>query len=135
MEKKKNAISEKVENVVIMALHTGEDVIKSVGNITKDIIKTTKDDDLNSKEKASKLASDALNGVKGGYEKAKPKSREFIKSSKEKITETFNEKGPVVAKFAKDVYNGIIEGTKKVISEHKNKNENEDSEQDKQEKE
>ena len=119
MDNEKNVVSEKVKNAVIFAIHTGEDVVRSVANIAKDVIKTTKNEDLDSKEKASKLAADALNGVKEGYKKAKPKSGEFIKSSKEKITETFNEKGPVVAKFAKDVFNGIINGTKEVINEHK----------------
>lgn len=123
MIEEKSTVTEKVKEVVINTIHTGEDILKAVSNITKEIINTTKDEDLDTKEKASKLAKDALNGVKEGCSKALPKAETIFKSSSAKIKVSFKEKGPIVAKFAKDVYEGIIEGTTEVINEHKSKKE------------
>ncbi len=117
MEEKK--VSKVVQDAVVKAIHTGEDVVVAVGNVTKEIISTIKAEDLNNKEKAQKLAKEALEGAKEGFEKAKPPTEEFVKKASITISETFKEHAPTVANFVKDVFSGIVDGTKDVIKEHK----------------
>ena len=117
MEEKKVSIV--VKDAVIKAVHTGEDVVTAVGNVTKEIISTFKAEDLNNKEKAQKLAKEALEGAKEGFEKAKPPTEEFVKKASITISDTFKEHAPKVASFVKDVFSGIVDGTKEVIDEHK----------------
>jgi len=127
----KNIVSEKVQKAVVKAIHTGEDVVKVVGNITREIIKTSKDEDLNTKEKVQKLTKEAIDGVKDGAKKAQPSTEEFIKKSTEIIKKTVKENAPKVANFAKEIFEGIKDGTKEVINESKKKQnipENEESE-------
>ncbi len=115
-EKKVNKI---VHDAVVKAVRAGEDVITAVGNVTKEIISTIKTEDLNNKEKAQKLAREALEGAKEGFEKAKPPTEEFVKKASVTIADTFKEHAPKVAGFVKDVFAGIVDGTKDVINEHK----------------
>ena len=117
MEEKK--VSKIVHDAVVKAVRTGEDVITAVGNVTKEIISTVKTEDLNNKEKAQKLAREALEGAKEGFEKAKPPTEEFVKKASITISDTFKEHAPKVAGFVKDVFAGIVDGTKDVIHEHK----------------
>jgi DNA-directed RNA polymerase len=117
MEEKK--VSKIVQDAVVKAVHAGEDVISAVGNVTKEIISTIKAEDLNNKEKAQKLAKEALEGAKEGFEKAKPPTEEFVKKASVTISESFRENAPKVAGFVKDVFSGIVDGTKEVIGEHK----------------
>ncbi|MEA2096721.1 MAG: hypothetical protein U9P73_08545 [Candidatus Cloacimonadota bacterium] len=117
MEEKK--VSKIVQDTVVKAVHAGEDVITAVGNVTKEIISTFKAEDLNNKEKAQKLAKEALEGAKEGFEKAKPPTEEFVKKASITISDTFKEHAPKVAGFVKDVFSGIVDGTKEVISDHK----------------
>jgi len=117
MEEKK--VSKVVQDAVVKAVHAGEDVITAVGNVTKEIISTFKAEDLNNKEKAQKLAKEALEGAKEGFEKAKPPTEEFVKKASITISDTFKEHAPKVASFVKDVFSGIMDGTKEVISDHK----------------
>ncbi len=117
MEEKK--VSKVVQDAVVKAIHAGEDVVTAVGNVTKEIISTIKAEDLNNKEKAQKLAKEALEGAKEGFEKAKPPTEEFVKKASITISETFKEHAPTVANFVKDVFSGIVDGTKDVINEHK----------------
>ena len=79
MEEKK--VSKVVQNAVVKAIHAGEDVVAAVGNVTKEIISTIKTEDLNNKEKAQKLAKEALEGAKEGFGKAKPPTEEFVKKA------------------------------------------------------
>ncbi|MDA3813407.1 MAG: hypothetical protein PF570_04055 [Candidatus Cloacimonetes bacterium] len=115
-EKKVNKI---VQDAVVKAVHAGEDVIAAIGNVTKEIITTIKTEDMNNKEKAQKLAKEALEGAKEGYDKAKPPTEEFVKKASVTIADTFKEHAPKVADFVKDVFAGIVDGTKDVIHEHK----------------
>lgn len=117
MEEKK--VSKIVHDAVVKAIHAGEDVVGAVGNITKEIISTIKAEDLDNKEKAQKLAKEALEGAKEGFEKAKPPTEEFVKKASVIIGEAFKENAPKVADFVKDVFTGIVDGTKEVIAEHK----------------
>ncbi len=117
MEEKK--VSKVVQNAVVKAIHAGEDVVAAVGNVTKEIISTIKTEDLNNKEKAQKLAKEALEGAKEGFGKAKPPTEEFVKKASITISDTFKEHAPKVASFVKDVFSGIVDGTKDVINEHK----------------
>lgn len=117
MEEKK--VSKIVREAVIKAVHAGEDVVVAVGNVTKEIISTIKTEDLNNKEKAQKLAKEALEGAKEGFEKAKPPTEEFVKKASITISDTFKAHAPKVASFVKDVFSGIVDGTKEVIKEHK----------------
>ena len=117
MEEKK--VSKVVQDAVVKAIHAGEDVVVAVGNVTKEIISTIKAEDLNNKEKAQKLAKEALEGAKEGFEKAKPPTEEFVKKASITISETFKEHAPTVANFVKDVFSEIVDGTKDVIKEHK----------------
>ncbi len=117
MEEKK--VSKAVQDAVVKAIHAGEDVVSAIGNVTKEIISTIKAEDLNNKEKTQKLAKEALEGAKEGFEKAKPTTEEFIKKASITISETFKEHAPTVANFVKDVFSGIVDGTKDVINEHK----------------
>ncbi len=117
MEEKK--VSMIVQDAVVKAVHAGEDVMVAVGNVTKEIISTFKAEDLNNKEKAQKLAKEALEGAKEGFEKAKPPTEEFVKKASITISDTFKEHAPKVASFVKDVFFGIVDGTKEVISDHK----------------
>ena len=117
MEEKK--VSKVVQDAVVKAVHAGEDVITAVGNVTKEIISTIKAEDLNNKEKAQKLAKEALEGAKEGFEKAKPPTEEFVKKASITIYDSFKEHTPKVASFVKDVFSGIVDGTKEVISDHK----------------
>ena len=117
MEEKK--VSKIVQDAVVKAIHAGEDVVTAVGNVTKEIISTVKAEDLNNKEKAQKLAKEALEGAKEGFEKAKLPTEEFVKKASITISDTFKEHAPKVAGFVKDVFSGIIDGTKDVIKEHK----------------
>lgn len=112
-------VSKTVQDAVVKAVHAGEDVITAVGNVTKEIISTIKAEDLNNKEKAQKLAKEALKGAKEGFEKAKPPTEEFVKKASITIGDSFKEHAPKVASFVKDVFSGIVEGTKEVIDEHK----------------
>lgn len=121
MENKESKITLKVKDGVIKAFHAGEDIVKAVGNITKEIITTTKDEELNTKEKAQKLAKDALDGAKDGYTQVKPGVEDFAKKAAEKISETFKVYAPKIAHFTKDVFDGIVDGTKEVIDESKKK--------------
>ncbi len=118
---KENKVSEKVKDAVVNAIHAGEDVVKVLGNITKEIISTAKDEELETKEKAQKLAKEALEGAKEGYKKAKPPTEEFVKKAAETIGENFKEHAPKVANFVKEIFSGIVEGTKEVIDESKKK--------------
>ena len=122
-KKNESKVTKTVREGVVKAIHTGEDIAKIVGNITKEIIKTTKDEDMNTKEKAQKLAKDALDGVKDGYKKAQPPTEEFVKKASKTIFETFKEYAPKVANFSKDVFEGIRDGAKDVIDESKKKEE------------
>ena len=117
MEDKK--VSKIVRDAVIKAIHAGEDVVVAIGNVTKEIISTVKTEDLNNKEKAQKLAKEALEGAKEGFEKAKPPTEEFVKKASVTISDTFKAHAPKVANFVKDVFAGIVDGTKEVIKEHK----------------
>jgi len=117
MEEKK--VSKTVRDAVVKAIHAGEDVIGAVGNVTKEIISTIKAEDLDNKEKAQKLAKEALEGAKEGFDKAKPPTEEFVKKASVTISDTFKENAPKVADFVKDVFAGIVDGTKEVIAEHK----------------
>jgi len=117
MEDKK--VSKTVQDAVVKAIHAGEDVVVAVGNVTKEIISTIKTEDLNNKEKAQKLAKEALEGAKEGFEKAKPPTEEFVKKASVTISDTFKAHAPTVANFVKDVFAGIVDGTKEVIKEHK----------------
>ncbi len=117
MEEKK--VSKIVQDAVVKAVHAGEDVVVAVGNVTKEIISTIKAEDLNNKEKAQKLAKEALEGAKEGFGKAKPPTEEFVKKASITISESFKEHAPKVADFVKDVFSGIVDGTKEVIGEHK----------------
>jgi len=117
MEEKK--VSKIVQDAVVKAIHAGEDVVTAVGNVTKEIISTIKAEDLNNKEKAQKLAKEALEGAKEGFEKAKPPTEEFVKKASITISDAFKEHAPTVASFVKDVFSGIVDGTKDVINEHK----------------
>ncbi|MCF7857937.1 MAG: CCA tRNA nucleotidyltransferase [Candidatus Cloacimonetes bacterium] len=112
-------VSKIVHDAVIKAAHAGEDVIKAVGNVTKEIIATVKKEDLDNKEKAQKLAKEALEGAKEGFEKVKPPTEEFVKKASITISDSFKEHAPKVASFVKEVFSGIVEGTKDVIDEHK----------------
>ena len=117
MEEKK--VSKIVQDAVVKAVHAGEDAIAAVGNVTKEIISTIKAEDLNNKEKAQKLAKEALEGAKEGFGKAKPPTEEFVKKASITISDSFKEHAPRVADFVKDVFSGIVDGTKEVIGEHK----------------
>jgi len=117
MEEKK--VSKIVQDAVVKAVHAGEDAIAAVGNVTKEIISTIKAEDLNNKEKAQKLAKEALEGAKEGFGKAKPPTEEFVKKASITISDSFKEHAPKVADFVKDIFSGIVDGTKEVISEHK----------------
>ncbi|MCD6176973.1 MAG: hypothetical protein J7K29_03960 [Candidatus Cloacimonetes bacterium] len=117
MEEKK--VTKIVRDAVVKAVHAGEDVVTTVGNVTKEIISTIKTEDLNNKEKAQKLAKEALEGAKEGFEKAKPPTEEFVKKAAITISDTFKEHAPKVSSFVKEVFSGIVDGTKEVISEHK----------------
>ncbi len=117
MEDKK--VSKFVQDAVVKAIHAGEDVVVAVGNATKEIISTIKTEDLNNKEKAQKLAKEALEGAKEGFEKAKPPTEEFVKKASVTISDTFKAHAPKVASFVKDVFAGIVDGTKEAIKEHK----------------
>lgn len=108
-----------VQDAVVKAVHAGEDVVAAVGNVTKEIISTIKAEDLNNKEKAQKLAKEALEGAKDGFDKAKPPTEEFVKKAAVVISESFKEHAPKVAGFVKDVFSGIVDGTKEVIKGHK----------------
>ncbi|MDP8268030.1 MAG: hypothetical protein P9L97_04815 [Candidatus Tenebribacter davisii] len=121
MEGKK--VNKIVQEAVVKAVHTGEDVITAVGNVTKEIISTIKNEDLNNKEKAQKLAKEALEGAKEGFEKSKPPTEEFVKKASIAINDSFKEHAPKVASFVKDVFSGIVDGTKEVIHEHKKETE------------
>ncbi len=126
--KNESKITKKVREGVVKAIHTGEDIAKTVGVITKEIIKTTKDEDMNTKEKAQKLAKEALEGVKEGYKKAQPPTEEFVKKASKSIFEAFKEYAPKVAHFTKDVFEGIRDGAKDVIDESKKKPEEKEEE-------
>jgi len=123
MEVKK--VKKNVQDAVVKAVHAGEDVVAAVENVTKEIISTIKAEDLNNKEKAQKLAKEALEGAKEGFEKAKPPTEEFVKKASVTISESFKEHAPKVADFVKDVFSGIVDGTKEVIDEHKKETEKE----------
>lgn len=110
---------EKVHDAVVKAIHTGEDVLKAVRNITKEIIKTSKTEDLSTKEKVETLTKEALQGAKDGYTKAKPPTEEFLKKASKTINETIKENAPKVAHFAQEVYQGIVSGTKDFLAEKK----------------
>ena len=126
--KKESKVTKTVREGVVKAIHTGEDIAKTVGVITREIIKTTKDEDMNTKEKAQKLAKDALEGVKEGYKKAQPPTEEFVKKASKSIFETFKEYAPKVAHFSKEVFDGIRNGAKDVIDESKKKPEEKEEE-------
>ena len=127
-DKSESKVTKTVRDGVVKAIHTGEDIAKTVGVITKEIIKTTKDEDMNTKEKAQKLAREALDGVKEGFKKAQPPTEEFVKKASKSIFEAFKEYAPKVAHFTKDVFEGIVDGTKDVIEESKKKPEEKEEE-------
>ena len=112
-------VSKAVRETVVKAIHAGEDVVKAIGNITKEIITTSKDEDLDTKAKAQKLAKEALEGAKEGFEKAKLPTEEFVKKASVTISDSFKENAPKVANFVKEVFSGILEGTKDIIKESK----------------
>ena len=85
MEEKK--VSKIVQDAVVKAIHAGEDVVTAVGNVTKEIISTVKAEDLNNKEKAQKLAKEALEGAKEGF-----KGKILIKDSDNNILATITRK-------------------------------------------
>lgn len=120
---KEKKVSKVVQDAVVKAIHAGEDVVTAVRIVTKEIISTIKAEDLNNKEKAQKLAKEALEGAKEGFEKAKPPTEEFVKKASITISDTFKEHAPTVASFVKDVFSGIVDGTKDVINEHKKETE------------
>ena len=126
--KTESKVTKTVRDGVVKAIHTGEDIAKTVGIITKEIIKTTKDEDMDTKEKAQKLAKEALEGVKEGYKKAQPPTEEFVKKASKSIFEAFKEYAPKVAHFTKDVFEGIVDGTKEVLDESKKKPEEKEEE-------
>ncbi|RLC51296.1 MAG: hypothetical protein DRI23_05265 [Candidatus Cloacimonadota bacterium] len=121
MVSNESKVANTVKDGVIKAIHAGEDVVKAVGNVTKEIIKTAKDDEMNTKEKAQKLAKEALQGAKEGYTKVQPPAEEFAKKAAKSISDAFKAHAPKVAKFTKDVFDGIVDGTKEVIDENKKK--------------
>ncbi|MDO9577673.1 MAG: hypothetical protein Q7J16_07285 [Candidatus Cloacimonadales bacterium] len=112
-------VTSKVKDGVIKAFHAGEDVVKAVGNVTKEIISTAKAEDMNTKEKAQKLAKDAFQGAKDGYTKVQPSVEDFAKKASKIIFDTFKTYAPKVAHFTKDVFEGIVDGAKEVIDEKK----------------
>lgn len=129
MVSKESKVSSTVKDGVIKAIHAGEDVVKAVGNITKEIIKTAKNEELNTKEKTQKLAKEALQGAKDGYTKVQPSAEEFAKKASKSISEAFKAQAPKVAHFAKDVFDGIVDGAKEVIDESKKKTGGEEKEE------
>ncbi|MCK4956731.1 MAG: hypothetical protein KAS49_03780 [Candidatus Cloacimonetes bacterium] len=112
-------VSKKVQEAVVKAIHAGEDVAKAISSATKEIIATSKDEELETKEKVQKLAKEALEGAKQGFEKAKPSAEEFAKKASVTIGKSFKEYTPKVAKFVKDVFEGVFDGAKEVIDEKK----------------
>ncbi len=121
MENKESKISQKVKDGVIKAYHAGEDIVKAVGNVTKEVISTTKNEELNNKEKAQKLAKEALEGAKEGFNQVKPPVTDFARKASKTISDNFKAHAPTVAHFVKDVFEGIVDGAKEVIDETKKK--------------
>ena len=126
MEKQESKIAKKVHDAVVKAIHTGEDVGKAVKNVVTEIISTSKDEELNTKEKVSKLANEALQGAKEGYTKAQPSLEEFLKKTSKNISETLKTNLPKVTQFTKEFFEGLVEGAKDVIEEKKEAKKEED---------
>ena len=49
-----NDVRKKVQDAVVKAIHAGEDVAAAIKNVTQDIISTSKDEQLETKEKVQK---------------------------------------------------------------------------------
>jgi len=114
-----NDVRKKVQDAVVKAIHAGEDVAAAIKNVTREIISTSKDEQLETKEKVQKLAKEALEGAKLGFEKARPSAEEFAKKASSTIGESIKEYAPKVGKFMKDVFEGVRDGTKEAMGEKK----------------
>jgi|SRR6056297_2822394 DNA-directed RNA polymerase len=112
-------VRQKVQDAVVKAIHAGEDVGKAIKNVTKEIISTSKDEQLETKEKVQKLSKEALEGAKQGFAKARPSAEDFAKKASKTIADSFKEYTPKVGNFLKDVYEGVRDGAKEAINEKK----------------
>ncbi len=66
MEKSESKVTKTVREGVIKAYDIGEDIVHAVGSITKEIVRTAKDEELTTKGKVQTLAKEALEGAKQG---------------------------------------------------------------------
>jgi hypothetical protein len=72
MEDKESKVTKAVREGVVKAFDIGEDIVQAIGRITKEVIRTAKDEDLSNKEKVQKLAQEALEGAKQGAKTVQP---------------------------------------------------------------
>ncbi|NQV17339.1 MAG: hypothetical protein HQ534_02180 [Armatimonadetes bacterium] len=119
MEKSESKVTKTVRDGVIKAYNLGEDIVHAVGSITKEIIKTSKDEELTTKEKVQTLAKEALEGAKQGAKVVHSESKEFAPKAGKAIFEAIKFSAPKVAHFAKEAFTGIYEGAKDVYETKK----------------
>lgn len=119
MEKSESKVTKAVREGVIKAYDIGEDIVHAVGSITKEIIKTSKDEELTTKEKVQTLAKEALEGAKQGAKAVQSESKEFTPKAGKAIIEAIKYSAPKVAHFTKEAFTGIYEGVKDVYETKK----------------
>jgi len=119
MEINESKVTKKVREGVIKAYDLGEDLVQAVGRITREIISTSKEEDLSSKEKVQKLVNEALEGAKQGIKTAQPSTEDFMKKASRSIGDAVKVAAPKVAHFAQEALKGIYEGAKDVYESKK----------------
>lgn len=123
MEDKESKVTKAVREGVVKAFDIGEDIVQAIGRITKEVIRTAKDEDLSNKEKVQKLAQEALEGAKQGAKTVQPPTEEFVKKASKTIIETIKVAVPKVAHFTGEAFKGVYEGAKNVYESKKDSDE------------
>ncbi len=119
MEKSESKVTKTVREGVIKAYNLGEDIFHAVSKVTKEIVKTSKDEELTTKEKVQSLAKEALEGAKQGAKVVQSETKEFAPKAGKVIIEAIKVSAPKVAHFTKEAFTGIYEGAKDVYDTKK----------------
>ncbi len=117
MENNESKVTKTTRDAVKKAYDVGEDVVKALSRITKEIVHTAKEEDLSNKEKVQKLAREALEGAKQGAKSAQPEAEEFLKKAGKTIIDAIKIAAPKIAHFTHGALKGVYEGAKDVYDE------------------